>query len=383
MSDVKPTLKVAMIGYRFMGRAHSHGWRTAPRFFDLPADVELALIVGRGSDAEDAARSLGWAGCASDWQVAIERADIDVIDICSPSDTHAEIAIAALAAGKHVLCEKPLANTVEQAEAMTASAGAARARGVQSMLGFTYRRVPAIRLARDLVLEGRLGVIRQVRASYLQDWLFDETVPMSWRLDRSVAGSGALGDLASHAVDAVQFITGLQVINVVGLSRTFVSERPWPQHHEFEGTGKVTVDDAVAFMAELTGGALATFEATRMATGRKNSLRIEVNGSLGSIAFDLEEMNVLEYFDASDQRTAGFRRILVTEPSHPYIANWWPAGHSLGYDHGFTNQAADFITAVYSGEEPRPSFADGLLVQRVLDAVDRSIGSNGWQAIPA
>lgn len=362
------TLRVAMVGHAFMGAAHSQAWRTAPHFFELPLRPELAVLVGRDAGrAAQAAERLGWQESATGWRAVVEREDIDLVDICTPGDSHAEIAIAALRAGKHVLCEKPLANTLAEAEAMADAA--AQADGVRAMVGFTYRRVPAIGLARRLVAEGRLGRIRHVRAQYLQDWLSDPDAPWSWRLDKERAGSGALGDIGAHIVDATQYVTGQRLTSVSGATETFVEERPLPGG----GTGEVTVDDAAMFLGRLGNGALATYEATRFALGRRNSLRIEINGDRGSLAFDLEDLNVLHFYDGTETRaTAGFRRILVTEPEHPYIAAWWPPGHGLGYEHGFTHQVADLVTAIAEGTDPAPSFADGLQVQRVLDAVERS-----------
>jgi len=383
------TLRVAMIGHAFMGNAHSQAWRTAPHFFALPAHPEMAVVVGRdaGRAAEAAAR-LGWAESATDWRAVVARDDIDLVDICTPGDTHAEIAIAALQAGKHVLCEKPLANTVAEAEAMTAAADQARAHGVRAMVGFTYRRVPAIGLARELVAEGRIGEIRHVRAQYLQDWIADPEAPLSWRLDKEKAGSGALGDIGAHIVDLTQFITGSRITELTGRLETFVKERPYAESHAgLSGTasterGPVTVDDAASFLATFAGGAMGVFEATRFATGRKNSIRIEVNGSLGSLAFDFEDMNVLEYFDARDDaQIAGFRRIIATEAVHPYVAAWWPPGHGLGYEHGFTHQVVDLVTAIADGSDPNPSFADGLQVQQVLAAVETSSDTRTWQEI--
>jgi predicted dehydrogenase len=320
----------------------------------------------------------------------LERDDVDLVDICTPGDTHAEIAIAALEAGKHVLCEKPLANTVAEAEAMADAAAKAAARGVRSMVGFTYRRVPAIGLARQLVAEGRLGTIHHVRAQYLQDWIVDPEAPLSWRLDKTKAGSGALGDIGAHIVDLTQFITGDVVGRVSGRLRTFVDERPLPGEHAGlagtagTGRGKVTVDDAATFLAEFRGGALGVFEATRFANGRKNAIRIELNGSAGSLAFDFEDMNLLHFFDGTEPGdTAGFRRILVTEADHPYVGAWWPPGHLIGYEHGFTHQVVDLVRDIATGGDPTPSFADGLQVQRVLAAVETSSDTDSWQEIPA
>nr|WP_258369435.1 Gfo/Idh/MocA family oxidoreductase [Georgenia satyanarayanai] len=380
MSEDKPRIGVAMIGYAFMGRAHSQAWRNAHRFFDLPLEPHMAVLVGRDEQrATSAARQLGWDAVETDWRRVIEREDVDVVDICTPGDTHAEIAVAALEAGKHVLVEKPMANTVAEAETMAAAANAARGRGVHSMVGFTYRRVPAIKLAQQMVAEGRIGEVRQVRAQYLQDWLADADAPLSWRLDKEKAGSGALGDIGAHIIDLTQFVTGQRIAGVSGMLDTFVAERPVAESfsglHGTGGTerGPVTVDDAAMFLGRLSSGAPAVFEATRFAWGRKNAIRIEVNGSTGSLAFDFEDMNVLHYYDATEStETAGFRRILVTEPDHPYIEAWWPAGHGLGYEHGFVHQAVDLVRALGAGEDPTPSFEDGLHVQRVLDAIERS-----------
>ncbi|WP_407344158.1 Gfo/Idh/MocA family protein [Pengzhenrongella phosphoraccumulans] len=387
-----PHLGVGMIGYAFMGAAHSQAWRTAPRFFDLPMQPTMTALCGRNEVAvRAAAHRMGWAEVETDWKALIARDDVDLVDICTPGDTHAEIAIAALDAGKHVLCEKPLANSVEEAHAMAAAAARASERGIQAMVGFTYRRVPAIQLARRLVADGRLGEIRQVRAQYLQDWLADPAAPLSWRLDKERAGSGALGDIGAHIVDLVQFITGQHLTGVAGMLETFVHERPIAAEfsglhgHGGEGRGPVTVDDAAIFMARLSGGGIGVFEATRYAWGRKNAIRVEINGTTGSVAFDFEDMNVLNFYDATqDAVEAGFRRIIVTEPGHPYIAAWWPAGHGLGYEHSFTHQVVDLIGAIAAGRQPEPSFADGLQVQLVLDAVERSAADQcAWMAVPS
>jgi predicted dehydrogenase len=373
-------LRVAMIGYGFMGAAHSQGWRTAPRFFDLPAEPEMAVIVGRDPDRVEAARQkFGWAAAETDWRRVIDDPSIDIVDICTPGDSHVDIAIAALDAGKHVLCEKPLANSVDEAERMVGAAERAAARGIRSMVGFSYRRLPAIGLARALVAEGRLGVIRQTRATYLQDWLVDENGPLTWRLDKSLAGSGSLGDIGAHAIDMIQYLTGTTVEAVSGTLATFVTERPLlGETRGLGGTasekrGKVTVDDATWFTGRLSSGAIGSFEATRYATGRKNAFRFELSGSLGAIAFDMEAMNELQFYDATAPAgERGFTRILATEPEHPYAANWWPTGHALGYEHAFSHEVVDLVTDIVEGRDPRPSFADGLQVQRVLAAIERS-----------
>jgi len=390
MSRDTAPLRVAMIGHGFMGAAHSQGWRTAPRFFDLPLRPEMQVLVGRSAEAvRAAADTWGWAETATDWRSVIERDDIDVVDIVTPGDSHAEIAIAALDAGKHVLCEKPLANSVDEAKAMTDAAARAADSGVMAMVGFTYRRVPAATLARDLVAAGRIGEVRQIRASYRQDWLADADSPMTWRLDKARAGSGALGDIGAHAIDLAQFISGQRIAAVSGVLQTIVGERPLlAESRGLSGTasterGTVTVDDLALFSARFESGVLGSFEASRFASGRKNSLRVEISGSTGAVAFDLEDLNSLQFFDATAPiETQGFTRILVTEPEHPYIAAWWPAGHTLGYEHGFSHQAKDFVEAISSKTQPRPSFADGLQVQRVLASVESSAADgSAWTTI--
>ncbi|MFE5410781.1 Gfo/Idh/MocA family protein [Microbacterium sp. NPDC056569] len=369
-----------MIGYGFMGAAHSVGWRQAPRVFSLPVDVEMAVIVGRNAQAvTDAAAQWGWAESATDWREVIARDDIDVVDIVTPGDSHAEIAIAALEAGKHVLCEKPLANTVAEAEAMAEAAARAAARGIRSMTGFTYRRVPAVTFLRDLVAQGAVGRIAHVRAAYRQDWLVDPEMPLAWRLQKEHAGSGALGDIGAHIIDMTQFVTGLDVTRVSGVVDTIVKQRPLQGSGSglsgtaAEGFGEVTVDDVAMFTGRLSTGALVSFEATRFATGRKNDLSIEVSGDKGALRFDLEDMNTLWFYDrTAPEQTQGFTRILVTEPSHPYVGAWWPAGHMLGYEHAFSHQVVDFVAAIAEGTDPHPSFAEGLSVQRVLAAVEES-----------
>ncbi|MHA7218099.1 Gfo/Idh/MocA family protein [Arthrobacter sp. MDT1-48-3] len=391
-SPQQSALRVGMVGYAFMGAMHSHAWRTAPRFFDLPLQPELAVLAGRDPAAVKAAAGrFGWRETETDWRALVERDDVDLIDICTPGDTHAEIAIAALEAGKHVLCEKPLANSVKEAERMAAAARPAEAKGVFAMCGFSYRRTPALTLARRLVDQGRLGTIRHVRAQYLQDWLTDETAPMTWRLDKSRSGSGSLGDIGAHSIDAAQYVTGLPITGVSGLLTTFVHERPLGgtlvglggQGSSDGATGTVTVDDAAIFSARFESGAIGVFEATRFATGRKNNMRLEVNGSLGSLAFDFENMNSLEFYDATQPpETAGFSTINVTDSVHPYTGNWWPAGHGLGYEHGFTHQVVDLVEAIADGTTPSPSFDEALRVQKVLHAIEKSAASDsGWQHV--
>ncbi|MDO9398684.1 MAG: Gfo/Idh/MocA family oxidoreductase, partial [Herbiconiux sp.] len=332
-----------------------------------------------------AAARWGWADWATDWREVIARDDIDIVDIVTPGDSHAEIAIAALEAGKHVLCEKPLANTVDEAERMTRAAESAASRGVRATVGFTYRRVPAVTLMRDLIAEGRIGRVQQVRAAYRQDWLVDASIPLAWRLQKEHAGSGALGDIGAHIIDMTQFVTGAMIESVSGVVDTIVKQRPVQAAETGSasssglagvagaGFGEVTVDDVALFTGRLAGGALASFEATRFATGRKNALTLEVSGDRGALAFDLEDLNSLRWYDrTADEAVQGFTQILVTEPVHPYVSAWWPAGHLLGYEHGFVHQAKDFVEGVVAGVDVRPTFAEGLAVQQVLAAVEES-----------
>jgi predicted dehydrogenase len=383
---------VGMVGYAFMGAAHSAAWRSVSRFFELPLVPRMNVICGRdAAKLERAARRFGWADTETDWRRLVERDDVQVVDICTPGSSHAEIAIAALRAGKHVLCEKPLANTLAEAQAMTDEAELAAERGVRTMVGFNYRRVPALAFARQLIASGRLGTIRHVRAVYLQDWIVDPEFPLVWRLRAEEAGSGAIGDIGAHIVDLTQYLLDDRIAGVSALAETFIKERPLPaggaegglHAGSAAGRGPVTVDDAVVFIARFVNGPLATFEATRFATGRKNALRLEVNGALGSLAFDLEALNELQFFDRSGAAAQqGFTRILVTEPDHPYMAAWWPPGHIIGYEHTFTHEMRDLLEAIAEHRDPVPSFRDGLDVQRVLDAVARSAAANaGWIAV--
>ncbi|MEV6897700.1 Gfo/Idh/MocA family oxidoreductase [Amycolatopsis sp. NPDC051372] len=381
---------VGMMGYAFMGAAHSQAWRTVHHAFDVPLTPRMAVLCGRDAAAASAAaEKLGWASVETDWKRLVESDEVGLVDICTPGDTHAEIALAALAAGKHVLCEKPLANNVAEAAAMAAAAEEATARGVRSMVAFNYRRVPALAFARSLVADGRLGELRHVRAQYLQDWIVDPEFPLVWRLQKERAGSGALSDIGAHIVDLAQFLTGSRISGVSAVTETFVRERPLVASSSglaassAAARGEVTVDDAALFTARFASGALGSFEATRFAAGRKNSMRIELNGSAGSLAFDFEAMNELYFHDHTlDPSAAGFRRILVTEPEHPYVGAWWPPGHGLGYEHTFTHEVRDFLVALASGTDPAPSFADGLQVQRVLDAVERSAAADSvWTVV--
>ncbi len=363
------TLAVGLIGYNFMGKAHSNAWRQAPHFFDLSAGVRMKTICGRNRAAvKKAATKLGWENAQTDWRRVINDAKIDIVDICTPNDSHCEIAIAAAQAGKAILCEKPLARNIDEAEKMVRAVKKAR---VVNMVCHNYRRVPAIVLAKQMIERGEIGDhIFHFRARYAQDWIVDPNFPLVWRLQSDPAGSGALGDIFSHIVDLARYLVG-EFREVCGMMETFVKQRPLERNRRVKA--KVTVDDAVTMIGRFKNGALASLEATRFAPGRKNSITLEINGSTGSLFFDLEEMNRLKFFSRRDPHDRqGFRDILVTESTHPYISNWWPPGHVIGYEHTFVHTIADFVRAVLEGKSAHPTFADGLQTQRMLSAVSRS-----------
>lgn len=374
MNDSRP-LGIALIGTEFMGKAHSQAWRNVAAFWP-EHPVAMKVLVGQQPEkTREAAARLGWAESDTDWASVINRSDVDIVDICTPGHLHAEIAIAALDAGKHVLTEKPLASTFSDAERMTRAAAAARAHGTRSMVGFNYRRIPALAGARAIVRSGRIGTVRHMRVSFLQDWLADDTTPMSWRLRKEIAGSGVLGDLGSHLVDQVHYLLGEPITTVSGHMRTMVPERPGP-----EGREAVTVDDAFWATGFTASGVGISLEASRMATGRKAELDIEIYGSTGGIRFGLQRLNELYVLESiGPQEDRGYRQVLFTEPQHPYAGRWWPPGHVLGWENTFTNQAADFLTAIAAGEDPRPSFKDALQVERVLAAIEKSSNSRGQQ----
>jgi predicted dehydrogenase len=375
---------IGMIGYKFMGRAHSNGWRQVGHFFDVDPQPRLRAICGRDEAAtRDAAITLGWEGYETDAGQLIARDDIGIVDVCTPGNTHHDLALAAIQAGKHVICEKPLANTLAEAREMRDVAAQA---GVVNMVNFNYRRVPAVQLAKRLIAEGRIGTVRHWRAVYLQDWIVDPQFPLVWRLRKELAGSGALGDLGAHIVDLAHYLIG-PIAAVTGATETFIKERPLESASAAHGldatggaeTGQVTVDDAVIFLARFTNGAIGTFEATRFATGRKNYNSFEINGSRGSIVFNLERLNELQVYSADDPAdAAGFRTILVTDASQPFAGAWWPGGHIIGWEHTFTHGFKDFLDGVHAGQSPAPDFADGYRCQAVLDAVERSAASGTW-----
>jgi predicted dehydrogenase len=375
---------VGLVGYKFMGRAHSNAYRQLSRFFDVDPSPRMAAICGRDeAGVRAAADSLGWPSYETDYRRLIERDDVGLVDVVTPGNTHREIVLAALEAGKHVICEKPLANTLAEAGEMLA---AAREAGTINTVCFNYRRAPAVQLAKKLIDEGRLGTVRHWRATYLQDFIMDPGFPLIWRLRKELAGSGALGDIGAHIVDLSQFLLG-GISEVVGMMETFIRERPLEeasaggglQASGGAGTGEVTVDDAVAFLARFESGAIGTFEATRFAAGRRNKNAFEINGSKGSVAFNLERMNELEVFFVDDDADVqGFRTVNVTEPDHPFAGAWWPPGHIIGYEHTFVHTMKDLMDGIKAGESPAPTFEDAYRVQAVLDAVERSAEGGGW-----
>ena len=368
---------VALIGYAFMGKAHSNAYRQVNPFFAPTLRPRMKVICGRTPSAvRAAAREYGWDEAATDWQEVVARKDIDIVDVSTPGDSHMEIAIAAARAGKAVFCEKPLANTVRDAERMLAAVEKA---GVVHMICHNYRRAPAVMLARQLIAEGQLGTIRHYRGTYLQDWITDPNFPLVWRLDKKKAGSGALGDIAAHSIDLARFLVG-EISEVAADLATFVKMRPLPDNPKKRG--RVTVDDASVSLVRFANGAIGTIEATRMAPGRKNYNRFEINGSRGSLAFDLERMNELElYLEADQQRVRGFRRILVTESTHPYVKAWWPPGHIIGYEHTFTHTVYDLLEAMARDRVPQPNFADGVRNQRVLGAIEKAAATRRWISV--
>jgi predicted dehydrogenase len=373
MTDVN----VALIGYAFMGKAHSNAYRQVAPFFSPRLTPRMKVICGRTREkVDEAARQYGWEEAATDWEAVVRRKDIDVVDVSTPGDLHAPIAIAAARAGKVVFCEKPLANTVREAERMLAAVEKA---GVLHMICHNYRRAPAVMLAKRLIEEERLGEIRHYRGTYLQDWIADPSFPLVWRLDKEKAGSGALGDIAAHSIDLARFLVG-EITEVAGDLHTFVKERPLVGNPKKKG--RVTVDDASTALVRFDNGAIGTIEATRMALGRKNYNRFEINGSRGSVAFDLERMNELEvYLESDDRPVRGFHRILATDPEHPFVKAWWPPGHIIGYEHTFTHTVFDLLEGMADERQPIPSFVDGVRNQKVLQAIEKSAQTRKWTKV--
>lgn len=372
------SLGVGLVGYKFMGKAHSNAYRQVHAFFPDVPKPRMVAIAGRNEAAvSTAAEQFGWESHETDYHKLIAREDIDIIDVSTPGHLHHDVVIAAFAAGKNVMCEKPLANTLEEAAAMVR---AWRQAGTVGMINFNYRKVPAVMLAKQLIEEGKIGEIRSFRARYLQDWLHDPEAPMGWRLQKEFAGSGALGDIGAHITDLAHMLIG-PISSVTGMLNTATKIRPL-EHPTSEAThGDVTVDDWMSFLAKFENGVTGVFEASRLATGRKNQNSFEINGSKGSIAFDLENLNHLDvYFDDVEPHVRGFRKILVTEGAHPLVGSWWPAGHIIGWEHTHVHQVRDLLYGVEHHVSPAPNFEDGYRCQAVLDAVERSAASGQWES---
>ncbi|MGI2296082.1 Gfo/Idh/MocA family protein [Paenibacillus sp. GXUN7292] len=381
------SVRVGMVGYKFMGKAHSNAYRALPMFFPDSIKPEMKAICGRNPDGLEQARAqFGWESSETEWRELIKREDIDLIDINAPSDAHKEIALAAAAAGKHLFCEKPLALTLADSKEMLAAAEKA---GVKHMVGFNYRFAPAVQLAKKIISEGRLGEIYHFRGWFLQDWIIDPSFPLVWRLQKEIAGSGSHGDLGAHVIDMARFLVG-EFKEVIGMSETFIKQRPIAEAMTGLSAkgggggpkGDVTVDDATLFMARFDNGALGSFEATRFAAGHRCTNSFEINGSKGSIKFDFERMNELQVFFTDDaEDVQGFRRVLATDPAHAYMDAWWPAGHTIGYEHTFTHEVHELMQAFAEDRQPVPNFVDGVKCQAVLEAVDKSIAERRWISI--
>jgi len=383
-------LNVALIGYSFMGKAHSNAYRDVSMFFpDTGAEPVMKVICGRNKEAvSQAAQQFGWQESATSWRRVVRRDDVDVVDVCTPGNQHKAMAIAALEAGKHVICEKPLANTLAEAKAILKVAKKSKGK---TMVAFNYRRVPAVALARQLIREGRIGQIYHWRAVYLQDWIMDPDFPLVWRLQKRLAGSGPHGDLNAHIIDLAMHLVG-DIDTVVGADTTFIKRRPVAEAVDAslgasgaksKKMGAVTVDDATLFLARFRNGALGSFEATRFAGGRRNHNRFEINGSKGSIVFDLEKMNELQFYSRDDEsHIQGFREIMVGEGEHPYMGAWWPPGHIIGWEHTFIHEINDFLEAIAKNRQASPNFQEGTKVQAVLHAVSTSAKSKRWVKVP-
>jgi predicted dehydrogenase len=374
-------IRIGIVGHGFMARAHAQAWRLAPQAFDLALTPRVAVLAGRDQRrVAESASHLGIDRAVSDWRELIDDDQIDVVDVCTPVNSHAEIAAAALTAGKHVLCEKPLALSSTESLELARAAEAAHMYGVVAMVGYNYRRVPALQLAHSLCQSGRIGRVRQLRARYMQDWLADSQAPWSWRLDAEQAGAGALADLGSHLIDIARFVLDDRLETVTGTLQTVISARPAPQPNS--GLRAVTVDDCCSFLGVSSGGTVCSFEASRRAHGRKNQLLLEIDGDEGALAFDLERLNELRLYTADGaQELRGFRTVLVTEPTHPYIEAWWPPGHVIGWDATFVHQVRDFIDAVHNRTPAKPDFADGAYVQAVIESVQQSAHDNSWRPV--
>jgi len=369
---MKREINIGLIGSRFMGKAHSNAYRRVSEFFDLPVTPVLHTICGRDAqELKKTAEGFKWKHSENSWQRVVDSSDIDVIDICAPNHLHLPIAVAAARAGKHVICEKPIARNAQEAEKM---ADAVAFSGVANMMIFNYRYVPAIGLIKKLLSDGKIGTVFHFNAVYYQDWLVNPHAPFVWRHSIVESGSGANGDMNAQVIDIARFLIG-EFESVCGMQKTFITQRPQPGKQEY---AMVSTDDACCFQAKFKTGALGSFIATRLATGRKNYLRIEIFGSAGAVSFNLERLNEVEFYSRSDGEDSGFSNILVTEKAHPYIANWWPPGHTIGWEHTFVHQFKDFFENMGGAKNPAPDFNDGLVCQQVLDAIQESATSNTW-----
>lgn len=375
-------LNIAIIGYKFMGKAHSNAWRQASRFFDLPMEPVLKVACGRNEkQANDFAKKWGWEEVETDWRKVVARPDIDVIDISLPQHLHYEVAIAAAENGKHIFCEKPMCFTLAQAREMVA---VAESNNIVHYLNHNYRRTPAIMLAKQLIDQNKIGRIFHWRCAYQQDWIVDPAFPLTWHLQKETAHAGPHWDLNSHSVDLARFLIG-EISSVSCLTSNFIKSRPLPGEGAAtfsagaggnQEMGEVTVEDAALMMVKFENGALGSFEASRFASGRKNHLHFEIYGDKGSLCFDLERMNELQFYSREDNAEAqGFRTIIVTEATHPYISHWWPPGHIIGYEHQFVHAVADFVSAIHTDSPISPNFRDGMKCISVLEAGLRAAAS--------
>jgi len=374
---MKRVFNIGIVGAQFMGRAHTNAWFDVDRFYDLPFQIVMkaACDIDPASEKDFASR-LGWQTFETSWGNLIKREDIDIIDICTPNNTHMPVAVAAAKAGKHIICEKPIAMDADEARQML---DAAEAAGINHMVAFNYRRVPAIALAKQLIEDGKLGKIYHFNAVYYQDWLVDPDFPWVWRHDAKLAGSGAHGDMNAHTVDLARYLVG-EIESVCGEAKVFIDRRKMAK------TGQisiVTADDATSFLAQFAGGASGNFMGTRFATGRKNFLRLEIFGSRGSLVFNLERLNELEYYSRDDQLAEqGFKNVLITENQHPYMHKWWPPGHIIGWEHTFIHEIGDFLKAIAENKKIKPDFYDGYKCQLILDTVLRSAKERKWLEVP-
>jgi len=378
----KTPLNIALIGYGFMGRTHSNAFLQTPRFFDTAYQPVLKAVAARNADRVKAfAANWGYQFAETDWRAVVDRKDIDLVDIASPNDTHAEIAIAAARAGKMVLCEKPLGRTAAEAQTMVAAVDGA---GVPNMVWYNYRRVPAVVLLKELIDQGTLGRIFHYRAQFLQDWTISRDLPQGgeglWRLDVGVAGSGVTGDLLAHCIDTALWLNG-PIAEVSAMTETFIKER---KHNLTGKVEPVGIDDASAFLGRFQNGSLALFEATRYARGHKALYTLEINGEHASARWDLHDLHRLQWFDHRDEGAVrGWRSIHITDADHPYMKHWWVPGLQIGYEHTFIHQLADFLQGLQQHKPASPTFRDGLATDVVTDAVLKSARTRQWEAVPA